>query len=847
MMVVFRWLLRLTLLLLLLAGAATGLVWYLATRSLPDYDASYTVAGVTAPVRIVRDTQNVPHIFGATDADSFFGLGFVHAQDRLWQMTMFRRTAQGRLSELFGTRTLKIDEVMRRLDLYRLAMRSFAAQDAQTKAALEAYAAGVNAWIAQVNKDALGRGAPEFFLFDAAVAPWQPADSLAIVKLMGLKLSSQLDEEVLRARTALAVPPERLADILPDPPQPAIAALPPIGGLNALPPPTRVAADERWRDDPLSPFPRRDLAGASNVWAAGPGRTTTGGTLLANDPHLGLTAPSIWYLARIELAGTGGVIGGTIPGMPLVLSGRNRDLGWGLTTAYLDDLDVYVEKLDPENPDAYLTPAGDYRRFREERAVIGVRDAAPVTLDLRWTDRGPVLPGDVFGLGYITPPDHVASIAWTVLDPDDTSMSAAMALMRATGVDQGLAAMETYVAPAQNLVLVDSDDIALQLIGRMPKRSELHQTFGRLPSPGWRAENQWQGAFPYAENPRFLNPEGGILGNTNNKLVDRPFPAHVAFDWGDTQRVLRWQKLMQDRAVHSRESFVEAQLDTVSPAARTLLPLVGRDLWYTGEAAPEGTPDRRRRQALDMLASWNGEMNEHMAEPLIYAAWLRVLQQRLIEDDLGGPLAAEYTHIDPVFLERVYRNVDGAAAWCDVRQTETVETCAEMARRALDDALLWIDETWGGTLESLQWGAAHVATHDHEVLGDLPGLGWLVNIHQRTSGGDFTLMRGATAGTGRNPFRNVHAAGYRGVYDMADPDSSVFILSTGQSGHPLSRFYDNLGELWRRGEYIPMSLDPALAEAGATGVTVLTPAGIGTEPATGPEAGSEAAPDQNSR
>ena len=329
MIAVFRWMLRLTLLLLLVAGVALGLVWYLATRSLPDYDATYTVEGLTAPVRIVRDTQNVPHIFGETDADSFFGLGFVHAQDRLWQMTMMRRTAQGRLSELFGSRTLKIDETLRRLDLYRLAMESLPAQDAETRAALDAYAAGVNAWIDQVNKGALGRGAPEFFLFDAAIAPWQPADSLAIIKLMGLKLSSQLDDEVLRARTALAVPPERLRDILPDAPGTGIAALPAVGGaLDLPPPPDRVASDDGWRRDPLSPFPLRDFGGASNVWAAGPGRTATGGTLLANDPHLGLTAPSIWYLARIELAGTGGVIGGTIPGMPLVLSGRNARLGW---------------------------------------------------------------------------------------------------------------------------------------------------------------------------------------------------------------------------------------------------------------------------------------------------------------------------------------------------------------------------------------------------------------------------------------------------------------------------------------------------------------------------------------
>ncbi len=282
------------------------------------------------------------------------------------------------------------------------------------------------------------------------------------------------------------------------------------------------------------------------------------------------------------------------------------------------------------------------------------------------------------------------------------------------------------------------------------------------------------------------------------------------------------------RKVHTRESFIEAQLDTVSTTARTLLPLVGADLWFTGAAAPEGTPERNRQRALTLLADWNGEMNEHMPEPLLYAAWMRALQTRLIRDELG-PLAAEFTHVEPLFIERVYRDVDGGAGiWCDVVQSATTETCTEMAQAALDDALLWISEHHGSAWEALRWGGdAHQAHQDHPVLGQVPGLRWVVNIRQSTSGGgDNTLNRGLTAGTGRDPFRNVHAAGYRGgVYDFADPDSSLFITSTGQSGHFLSRHYDDLGELWRRGEYIPpMSLDPPeLARAAAVGVTVLTP------------------------
>ncbi len=824
MTVLLKWLMRLVVAGLVLAGLALGLGYYLVSRSLPDYDATHTVAGITAPVRIVRDTAGVPHVFGATDADTFYGLGFVHAQDRLWQMTLLRRTAQGRLSELFGARTLRIDETLRRLDLYRLAARSEAAQDDATRAALDAYAAGVNAWIATVNADARGRGAPEFFLFDAQIAPWQPADSLAVIKLMGLQLSSHLDNEILRARTALALEnrPERLFDILPDDPGPGVAAFPDLSWLGPAPDAVRHAATG-FPDDPLSPFPRAPFAGASNAWAATPARSTTGGTLLANDPHLGLSAPSIWYLARLEL-GSGGVIGGTIPGLPLVLTGRSDALGWGLTTAYLDDLDVYIERLDPGDPDRYLTPTGDYAAFRIESSVIRVKGGDPVTLRLRWTDRGPVLTPDLFGLDAITPAGHLPSIAWTVLSADDTSMSAAMALMRAQNLDAGLAAMAGHVAPAQMLTLVDRDRIALQMIGAAPRRSALHDSLGRLPSPGWRAHNHWQGMLDYDDNPRFVDPDGGILGTTNNKFIDRPFPLHVSHDWGDRLRITRLQDLMQDRPVHSRESFMEAQLDTISPAARVLLPLMGRELWFTGEAAPAGSTDRRRRDALDLLAAWNGEMNPHRPEPLIYAAWLRALNARLITDELGSPLAAEFTHPDPVFIERVLRDVDGAGAWCDVVQSAAAETCVDMARRALDDALVWIAENHGGALDALTWGAAHVALLDHEVLGGAPGLGWLVNIRYPTGGGDHTLMRGRTAGDGPMPFANVHGAAYRGVYDMADPDSSVFVISTGQSGHPLSRFYDNLGERWRRGEYIPMSLDPALAEAGAAGITVLQPA-----------------------
>ena len=820
MAILFRWSLRLALAMIGLLIAGVFLIYYLASQSLPEYEKTVGLPGVIEPTEIIRDTYNVPHIVAARDEDVFFGLGYAHAQDRLWQIMLMRRTAQGRLSELFGPETLQTDKLLRRLDLYSLAQSSVAAQSPDARRALKAYAEGINARIYEINRDALGRGAPEMFIFPTDVSPWRPADSLAILKLMSVQLSGHLAKEVLRAKTSLQLnDADRLSDIMPDAPGQVIADLEQysavIPALGSLP---QTAQSQTGSD--LSPFPRAQMAGASNVFAAAPFRAAAGGTLLANDPHLALTAPSIWYLAHLELT-SGGVIGATIPGIPAVLSGRSAKLGWGLTSSYLDDQDLLMEELDPERPEYYRAPEG-YKKFRSRETIINIKDHAPVTITLRWSDNGPILPGTHYGISEITPRGHVAALSWTALGAADTSYTAGFNLMGAQTASQAIALLEDFHSPSQNVILADTEQIAMKTIGVMPLRAASHQTQGRMPSLGWRTENRWKGRIDYAKNPEFINPDGGILGNTNNKVSSGEFPEHMSFDWGDSQRIQRWNRLMRGRKVHTRESFIEAQLDTVSFTARALLPLIGPDLWFNSQSAPQGTLARNRKTALDLLAEWNGEMNEHMPEPLIFSAWMRALQNRLIRDELG-PLADKFAHMEPLFIERVFRNIDNAAQWCDVIQSGKLETCVEIARLALDDALVWLAEKYGSNMEALRWGEAHQALHRHETLGRVPLLSYFVNIYQPTSGGDNTLLRGKTSGADPEPFFNVHAAGYRGVYDFADPDSSVFVTATGQSGHFLSRHYDDLGQLWRRGEYIPMSLDLDLARAAAVGVTQITP------------------------
>ncbi|MGR3715205.1 MAG: penicillin acylase family protein [Thermohalobaculum sp.] len=823
MSVILRWLLRIfaAAMIGLAIGAALG--WYQASRSLPDYGAKLLLAGLDGEVRITRDANAVPHIRATTDRDAFFAMGLVHAQDRLWQMELSRRAAQGTLSALFGERTVELDRLIKTLDLYGLASRSLRVQTPETQAALAAYSQGVNAWIRHVNEQALGRGAPELFLFGGGLSPWTPADSLAILKMMALRLSGGARREVLRGRFLLNLPAAKVADILPDDPNPAVTTPQRFSDLfPGVFSGVRFAAAEPARDDPvmdlLGPPVRPGMAGASNAWAVDGTRSSGGKPLLANDPHLWLSAPGVWYL--MDVGGPGiAVIGGTLPGTPVVLVGRNRDLGWGIATTNADDQDLYIEKVNPDDPSQYLTPEG-WRAFETRPIRIEISGRPALTELVRRSRHGPVLSGNQFGARAVTPEGHVAALRWTALEPEDRTMSAALHLMLATGIDDALSASEMALAPAQNIVLADRTGVAMVVAGAIPARNAASPSQGRIPSPGWLAENDWLGIRPAILNPRVIRPASGAVANANNRITDAPYPNHISFDWGYPYRIRRLEKELSGRAYHSREGFVALQNDAVSEMARSILPLIARDLWWRQEAG--GGDDERRRQALEMLARWNGDMDRHSPEPLIFSEWMRMLTRRLAADELG-PLLGDVEGPRPLFVERVFRDIDGAGSWCDVNKTPEIEGCPEMAALALDDALASLARDYGANIEGWRWGAAHVAVHKHTPLGLFGALAPFFNISNETSGGDFTLLRGRSPGRGAKPFRNVHAAGLRVVYDFADPDGSVMMIATGQSGHPFSRWYDHLTGLWARGDMIPMSMNDADAAAGAVGVMILRP------------------------
>ena len=820
MLSIFRWSLRVFIGLLLILIVSITTSYYLIIRSIPEFNTQYNLEGLRDRVEIIRDRSSIPHIIGSNDNDIFFGLGFVHAQDRLWQMTLMRRTSQGRLSEIFGKKTIKSDILMRELGIYESAKKSLQIQDSDTISALVAYSNGINQWVDTVNKEALGRGAPEFFLFKNKISSWVPEDSLAILNLLAFQLSANIQEEIIRALASQRLSRKEYSLLFGENPAKKIELSIDHPYKQNL---TKTAVNSFKHTIPRNEdvqLPNKVMGGASNVFAISPSRSVSKSTLLANDPHLSLTAPSIWYLTRLGLK-SGDAIGATIPGIPVILSGRTNKTAWGITSAYVDDQDLFLEKLNPLNKNQYKTEFGNLN-FDVSEAKIKVNNSSDVTITIKKTRNGPILSGNQFNINSVVPEGYVTSLSWTALSPENTSLQAAIRIMKAQNVKEMLNAGSEFYAPAQNLVAIDRTTIAMKTIGKIPKRSARHTTEAKTPSEGWLSQNRWHGYFPYSSNPENISPKSGTIINTNNRLVNSEFPNHITYDYGDTQRIISLKKLILKRQIHTKESLIEYQQDIVSVTAQEILPLVANSLWAKKAKTTNHNFSKVEEKGLELLANWTGEMSKYQPEPLIYVAWMRSLQMNIVGDELGQ-LSNQFQKFKPEFIKRVFLDKSEKNLWCNLLITNEIETCQEIAETSFKVAIAQLEQTYGSSITDWQWGSAHKALHKHSALGTTPLLDLFFNIKHSASGGENTIQRAAISNNGANPYDNIQGSGYRAIYDLSDPNSSLYIISTGQSGNVFSKHYDDLNLIWDRGEYIPMSLDLSTIKAGSVGLTVLVP------------------------
>jgi len=812
-------------LLALAAIVALG-YWYLLRRPLPRINGTVHLQGLHGPVEIIRDRWGVPHIYAQNRHDLFFAQGYVHAQDRLWQMELNRRLASGRLSEIFGRVALEADRFLRVFGLRRAAEAEVDTYGDDLRDILEAYTAGVNAFIAS-HRDRLPI---EFKLLGIQPEPWIPQDCIAWAKMMAWGLGVNWEAQVLRMRFLEKLGPKKAAELEPAYPADDTIVVPkPTTRSKGPTPPiveTREAILEAYKylanvlhafptagpDEKPSIFPITG-AGDSNSWVISGAKSSTGKPLLANDPHMALQIPSIWY--QIHLIGDEmNVIGVSMPGEPCIVIGHNDRIAWGMTTSFIDVQDLYLERLHPEDPTRYEFQ-GKWEQAQVVREEIRIKgESEPVIEEVIITRHGPiitpVIPGETRPL----------ALRWVALEPSQLLRSVWM-YNRARNWEEFREALRFWSAPAHNFIYADVEgNIGYQMAGDTPVR---RKGYGLVPVPGWTGEYEWEGYIPYEDLPYVYNPPEGYLVTANQQIVGRNYPYFLTTEWEPSFRAHRLvdQLRAQDRL--SLEDFKRMQFDSYSlPAERLCAHL--RTLT---------SDDSRIARALQYLKSWDFRLTRDSVAATIHEVLQWRLMQRLFEPVLGDLTdyyigkslcvlneSGAYFRVPVMKLLEILEEAE--SPWYKSSGTGEPLSRDEFILAALREAVEILTEVAGADMTRWTWGRLHRVLIAHP-LGRMKPLNLLFNRgpYPMEGGNDCPLRAYAIPGF---PFESPHVvASFRQIVDLGDFNRSLIVGTTGQSGHPASRHYSDMTELWLNGEYYPMLWDRARIEAECEGRLKLMP------------------------
>jgi penicillin G amidase len=785
-------------LVLLAAGA-----WWVIRAPQASDSGLLTVAKLKQELSITRNAQGVPHIQAGSVNDAYFGLGFVHAQDRLWQMMFHRRVAQGRLSEVLGEPTLETDKFIRTLGVMQRAKAAVAEMQVNDPASLvriQAYADGVNAYLST-------RSGPlpmEFTLTGApAPEPWEVADSVAWTIMMAWDLGGNWRREMRRMMYAQHWPVEKINDLMRvndgeiAPKTTDYAALYKQIGLYSS-----VNSLAHIAPNVIAAAPISGIDGVgSNNWVVAGSRSESGKPLLANDPHLSLSTPSLWYLVSIDVPNSKNgsndgwqIVGASVPAISAVLLGRNSHVAWGFTNTAPDVQDTFIERVNPQNPKQYQTPTG-WVNFEERAETIKIKGKSDLPLTVRTTRHGAVI-SDVYkaptlpAVKELIAQPYVLALQWSALMPGDRSAAAGVQLSHAKNWDEFLAAAKSFHAPQQSIVYADvAGNIGFIAPARVPVRQADNDLKGLTPALGWEAKYDWNGWLPFESLPQTFNPPEGVIATANEKIngINDPF---LTSEWALPYRAQRIATLLAAQPKHSVASLSAIQTDTTSLGVKQFLsvavPLLGESAWKV------------------KLANFDSVMRADSATPLVASALWRHLSKRLFEDDLGAKAYLEAADASMQWLPMIAA-LEGKSNtdWCDDVRTPAKETCTQQLNAAMVDAITDLTARYGDE-SKWNWGRAHALQADHPSLGKLPLLGALTSSTIPLGGDSFTVMQLKNFfGRDATPYRSAHGPGYRGLFDMALPIANV-IQTTGQSGQMGHPHYKDLVSPWANGATLPL-------------------------------------------
>ncbi len=785
-------LLLITVLIVVAVLAVVG-VW-LVRRAWPDVSGTLSVEGLKQPVRIIRDNFGIPSIYAQNDYDLLFAQGYVHAQDRLWQMEFNRIVMRGELSTIFGKAVLDSDRYMRTLGLLRASERDWGLANPETRSCIEAYSAGVNAFIDSHH----GRFPIEFLILRVSPARWTPVDSILWGKMMALSMSQNHGVEIQRAKLVAKVGTEAAQQLLP-----------PYPGDAAVIIPTESRSYEEFQKA-VSERPATvtrllgdlDQPWGSNSWVIAGSKTESGKPILGNDTHLGLQMPSIWYENGLH-GGSYDCIGYSLPGAPLIIIGHNRRIAWGISNMCSDVQDLYIEKLnDKANPTQYQVK-DQWQNLQVVEEKIRVKGNPDIDEKIMLTRHGPIING-IYDLADSPP----MALRWTALEGGHL-FEAVDALDRAGSWAEFRQALSKWDSPSMNFVYADVDgNIGYQATGKIPIRSANHK--GLVPVPGDTDQYEWLGFIPFEDVPSVFNPTTGFIVAANNKVVPDSYPYRLAYDYGDPYRATRLTQLITAGGKVNMMAAEKIQAETYSLPAQSLRP-------YLLAITPEND---LQKKAMEQVKSWDLRFTVDSVGACIYYTWYWCLVPNIISDELGEDLKdfrAAPTMLIPLMSQP-------NSPWFDDHKTAKVETRDDIVRKSFVDALDWLAQHRGPDMTQWTWGRLHTVMFAHQPLGRT-GIGIvdrIFNSKRVPLPGEAYSVNSTNASKTR-PFVVNFGVSQRLLVDLSDIENSESINSTGQSGLVFHCHREDQIPLWSAVKYHPLAFSKEKVEAQAESVLTLTP------------------------
>ena len=762
------------LLILVALALVAGIVYvqFLKKAAVPDYNKDLVLSGLGAEVEILRDEHGIPHVYAQTDTDLYRAVGFAMAQDRLWQMDLLRRVTQGRLSEILGKDQLETDLMMRALRIQEKSEKVLKYSDPKIIAALEAFSDGVNQYIAQYPLP------PEFKILGYQPERWKPVHSVNLIGYMSWDLSQGWGKEYFLHRLRSEVSDAKIAEMIPDIDNYKTTVFSELGANKIAVESTLLSATQQLKDMGI------EVLNGSNNWAVSGEKSKTGMPLLANDMHLGLFAPGIWYQIHQVVDGGLDVTGLSVPGQPFVIAGHNARIAWGMTNVMLDDLDFYAEKLNEDSTKYWFD--GAWKDLDIHHETVKLKGGDSVLVDLKFTHRGPLV--NRFKKEKETP----LSIRWLGNEMSNEIRTVYL-LNRAENWSDFREACSTFISVSQNIVYADVDgNIGLQCSAGIPIR----EGSGIEIYPGDSSKYDWKGLVPFEELPYEFNPERGYVSSANNKTVASDYPYYVSHWYATPSRIDRIREMLEAKDKLGVEDFKAMHADVKSKTAEQMTRIFLESLQKTTDYSES------EKAALDLLARWHYTLLRESGAAAIFEVLYRKSMLNLVKDDLSPELFKDMKG-QRTLLENLMIHVvqDKNSVWVDNRNTSEKETFDDIVLQSFKETVAELTTELGPDVQQWQWGKLHTLTLRHP-LGAVPALDKLLELNRgpfAVPGSYHTVC--PYAYSFNNLYEGKHGASHRHIFDAADWDRSQTVIPTGTSGIPASPFYLDQTDLYLQNEY----------------------------------------------